>query len=188
MFSSFLLTFVDRSYLLLMYLFRLASMPDFTVGYHILHESALHMVALGRHQWDAQYPQEEDVRHDIACHHAYVVEVDGKVVAYGAVSFEGEPSYEHLQGTWLTGGKYAVVHRCAVALSERGKGLSTFFFRQVEDLCKDHQCGSIRIDTNYDNVEMLGLLNALGYQRCGICHYHRNGSTIERIAFEKVLK
>ena len=43
---------------------------------------------------------------------------------------------------------------------------------------------SIKIDTNNDNVEMLGMLQQLGFTYCGIINYDKNK---QRLAFEKLI-
>ena len=93
-------------------LWRQARSDDFDAAYAILRSAARRMVQQGRHQWDDSYPQKEDVQNDISLAQAYVLESDEKVVAYGVVSFDGEPAYDALYGgEWLSRGKYAVVHR-----------------------------------------------------------------------------
>ena len=164
---------------------RLATPADEARAWQIVHEAALDMVRKGRHQWDAHYPARQTIHDDICARRGYVIESDGQVVAYAVISFDGEPSYDHLQGTWLTTGPYATIHRTAVALSHRGLRLSPLFFRKAALLCQAHRAVSIRIDTNYDNAEMLHLVEKIGFTRCGICHYERDGHPTPRIAFEK---
>jgi hypothetical protein len=83
-------------------LWRQARSDDFDAAYTILRCAARRMVQQGRHQWDDSYPQKEDVQNDILLAQAYVLESDEKVVAYGVVSFDGEPAYDALHGgEWL---------------------------------------------------------------------------------------
>ena len=169
-------------------LWRQARSDDFDAAYTILRSAARRMVQQGRHQWDDSYPQKEDVQNDILLAQAYVLESDEKVVAYGVVSFDGEPAYGALcDGKWLTHGSYAVVHRIAVDIDERRSGLGTCFFEKVVEMCKERNVSSIKVDTNYDNVEMLALLLRLDFLLCGKVYYDRAGERIERLAFEKVL-
>lgn len=169
-------------------LWRQARSDDFDAVYAILRSAARRMVQLGRHQWDDSYPQKEDVQNDISLAQAYVLEADEKVVVYGVVSFEGEPAYDALcGGEWLTCGNYAVVHRLAVDIDERRNGWGIRFFEKVVEMCKERGVSSIKVDTNYDNVEMLALLMRLNFIMCGKVYYDRDGERIERLAFEKVL-
>ena len=137
----------------------------------------------GRHQWTEEYPSPELIRSDIENGMAYVLMADGHVAAYGVVVLNGEPEYENLHdGTWLTTGDYYVVHRMAVAENFRGRGMAKRFMSSIEDMCRRTSVPSIKVDTNYDNVEMLTMLPEMGYVRCGRIEYEVGGT---RIAFEK---
>lgn len=110
-------------------------------------------------------------------------ESPGKVIAYGAVAFDGEQAYDAIEGTWLTGGDYVVLHRLAVADGEKGRGRAREFMQRVEAAARRRGVGSFRVDTNFDNRYMLRLLARLGFVYCGKVRY-RSG---ERLAFEKPL-
>lgn len=105
----------------------------------------------------------------------------GKVIAYGAVAFDGEQAYDAIEGTWLTGGDYVVLHRLAVADGEKGRGRAREFMQRVEAAARRRGVGSFRVDTNFDNRYMLRLLARLEFVYCGKVRY-RGG---ERLAFEK---
>lgn len=105
----------------------------------------------------------------------------GKVIAYGAVAFDGEQAYDAIEGTWLTGGDYVVLHRLAVADGEKGRGRAREFMQRVEAAARRRGVGSFRVDTNFDNRYMLRLLARLEFVYCGKVRY-RSG---ERLAFEK---
>lgn len=167
-----------------MFLFRLATERDFEGAWRVVDEARNLMLSIGRRQWTEAYPSREGIHSDICGGNAYVITQSKKVVAYGAVVVNGEPKYEEIIGKWLSGGDYMVVHRLAVLPGERGKGLAKAFFNGVESLCKGLNIKSIKIDTNYDNVEMLHLLPKLGYVNCGEIDYDEKGM---RIAFEKLL-
>lgn len=169
------------------YTFEPAKPEDESAIWQIVHQSAVHMSEQGRRQWDINYPPRTAVACDIERQQGYVLKSAGKILGYTAISFDGEPAYERLQGQWLTNHPYAVIHRTAIDPGHRRQGLARLLFIEAERLCRQRGVGSIRIDTNYDNIEMLGLIESMGYQRCGLCHYDRNGRQTERIAFEKVL-
>ncbi len=173
--------------LLLPYTFAPAQPDDEETIWHIVHSAALDMVARGRHQWDDGYPPRTSILSDISQGHGYVLRLDGNIVGYTAVTFSGEPSYDQLDGQWLTHGPYATIHRTAIDLAHRGQGLARLLFVEAERLSRQHAMPSIRIDTNYDNTEMLHLVDSLGFKRCGLCYYDHAGQMVERIAFEKVL-
>lgn len=137
----------------------------------------------GSKQWQDGYPNEQSIRDDIEKGYAHVLVEDETVIAYAAVIFDIEPAYAGIEGRWLTDGPYCVVHRVATAKAAKGKGLATTLFQMLEDLCKAQQVFSIKVDTNFDNIPMLKILDRLGYTYCGEVYFR--GSA--RKAFEKVL-
>jgi len=137
----------------------------------------------GSRQWQDGYPNEKSIQEDLDKGYAYVLEENGVILLYAAVIFDKEPAYEHIEGQWLTHGDYAVLHRVAASGLAKGKGIATRFFQMVEDLCAARHVSSIKVDTNFDNIPMLRILERSGYTYCGEV-YFRGGS---RKAFEKVL-
>lgn len=51
----------------------------------------------------------------------------------------------------------------------------------LEDFAKSHQVYSIKVDTNFDNLAMLAILEKLGYTYCGEVIFRENF----RKAYEK---
>jgi GNAT superfamily N-acetyltransferase len=137
----------------------------------------------GSKQWQDGYPNELSIISDMENGYAYVLVENETILAYLAVIFDKEPAYEIMEGKWLTNGDYLVVHRVAVARQVKGKGIATRLFGQLENLCLEKKVYSIKVDTNFDNIPMLKMLDRLGYIYCGEV-YFRGGA---RKAFEKVL-
>lgn len=164
-------------------LFRPAVNEDIPVVTSILRMAADRMLAEGKKQWTESYPGESNVRADIGNHIGYVVELDGKVVAYGAVVLDGEPAYSSIEGEWLSDQKYVVVHRLAVIGSSECRGLASYFMREVEKLAVTLGIKSFRVDTNFDNQRMLKCLEKNGFTYCGEVFYERGS----RKAFEKLI-
>lgn len=108
---------------------------------------------------------------------------EGPIVAYGAILFDGEPTYAEIRGAWLTAGPYVVVHRLAVADEALENGLGTEFLRHAARLALERGIRAFRIDTNFDNHRMLRILARSGFTRCGTIRC-RSG---QREAFEKIL-
>ena len=77
--------------------------------------------------------------------------------------FDGEPAYGAIDGAWLTGGDYVVLHRLAVADGEKGRGVAAEFMRRTEALARGRGVGSFRVDTNFDNRYMLRMLERLRF-------------------------
>lgn len=164
--------------------FRRATAADIPAITAILKMAVGRMLAEGKQQWDENYPTEIHVRADLEAERAWVLDIDGVVVGYGAVVFDGEPAYADLRGNWLTEGEdYVVVHRIAVDLRRGRSGLGGEFMNAVEELARSNGSRSFRIDTNFDNFAMLGLLEKSGFAYCGEVTYERGG----RMAFEKII-
>ncbi len=163
--------------------FRRADVADVQAVAAILKAAARRMLAEGKQQWDESYPTETHVRADVENGVGYVLERDGAVVGYAAVVFTGEPAYDDLYGQWLSDERYVVVHRVAVAQDGQRKGLGRALMTAVEDYARSLGIRSFRIDTNFDNFTMLGLLEKLGFAYCGEVMYERGS----RKAFEKMI-
>ena len=137
----------------------------------------------GSKQWQDGYPNPDTIRYDIAQDWAYVLADDKGLLAYGAVIFEDDPDYATITGKWLTDRDYAVVHRVAAAARAKGMGIATQLFQHIETLAKSRNIFSIKVDTNFDNLAMLRILEKLGYQYCGDVIIRDSA----RMAFEKCL-
>ena len=105
-------------------------------------------------------------------------------VAYAAVIFGVEPAYNAIQGQWLTNNDYVVIHRVATSNTVKVRGIAHHLFRMVESLCTKEKIYSIRVDTNFDNIPMLKILDRLDYVYCGEILFE--GAS--RRAYEKILK
>lgn len=169
--------------------FRCAESSDVPRIAAIIRQAQARMGAAGSSQWQDGYP---DVRHIEADLHdgiGYVlcrrgVADDSAVVAYGAVSFDGEPAYDAIEGQWRSEGPYVVLHRLAVAGEAVRQGLATEFFRRAGELARMRSVGIFRVDTNFDNRGMLRLLEREGFVYCGKVRYESG----ERLAFEKRIR
>lgn len=153
----------------------------------------------GIDQWQDGYPDRDAIARDIKKQDGYVVDRDGKIMAYAAVSFDGEPTYEVIEdGQWLTengyrhedgadhftDAGYAVIHRIVSAPDIKRCGAATRLLGHAEALCRKRGVRSIRIDTHSDNVIMQQWLQKNNFTYCGRITLI-DGSP--RIAYEKIL-
>ncbi len=163
-------------------IFRLATAADIAAIMTIIRDAQERMCCAGSLQWQDGYPAEAHICLDIARGWGFVLDDGVEVAAYGAVCFDGDPAYEAIDGCWPGGAeRYVVVHRLAVARQMLRRGCATEFLHRVERLASGRGVGYFRIDTNFDNEKMLGLLRREGFVYCGeiVC---RDGM---RKAFEK---
>ena len=164
-------------------LFRQAASGDAERILAIIRQAQARMRARGSDQWQHGYPGPEHIDRDRMKGYGYVLCDAEKVVAYGAVVFDGEPAYAAIDGAWPDDGDYVVVHRLAVAEEALGQGLAIRFLEEVETLARNRGVERFRIDTNFDNTPMLRTLERLGFDLCGEIRYEGDA----RLAFWKRL-
>lgn len=139
----------------------------------------------GVDQWQDGYPTAEIIAEDIASGHSFVYVEEGRIVATAVISFDGEITYDTIDGQWLNDNPFVVVHRLAVRKGFERQGVA----RKMLDFA--HQTALIRgvtdsrVDTHSDNKAMQQLLYSLDYQLCGEITLL---SAAKRLAYQKLLK
>ena len=165
------------------FFFRQAKIEDLEAIWPLFLYAKETMRQRGTQQWQGGYPFKETIEQDIVRHYAYVVEEAGEVIAYVAISRDGEPTYQKIEGAWLNQDPYIVGHRMVVGKKGRGRGLGSFMIREAEKIAIIHGIRSVRVDTNFDNQVMKHIFEKEGYTYCGIIQV-RDG---KREAFQKIL-
>lgn len=128
-------------------------------------------------QWQGGYPFREIVEEDITLERLYLLLDDNSRILAQFCYFVGDdPTYTHIDGAWLSGESYGVVHR--LASSGEVKGVA----RMILDWCFS-QHPNIRIDTHEDNHTLQHILRTSGYVECGEITVY-NGT--KRVAFHRV--
>lgn len=166
------------------YTFRKATESEIPQIWEILKQAIARRKADGSKQWQDGYPNPDVVKKDLERGIGYVLTDDETLIGYSAVLINDEPAYSELEGEWLTNGDFVVVHRVAISDSHLGKGLSKTILKHIEEFAIQNEIYSIKIDTNFDNMAMLKIVDQIGYKYCGEVYFR--GSA--RRAFEKVLK
>lgn len=163
--------------------FRKAVESDIDGIMTIIGQAVSQMLREGKRQWNDTYPQRSHIAGDIARGCGYVMTCGGRLAAYGAVVFSGEPAYNSIRGRWLSDGPYVVLHRLAVAEGMKGRGVGARFMAEVEKMAAARGVRSFKVDTNHDNTRMRRLLGKLGFTYCGDISYEHG----DRMAYEKLL-
>lgn len=163
--------------------FRKAQIEDIPAIWTILEGAIARRKADGSNQWQDGYPNPEVVKKDIDKGYGYVLLDNNEIVGYCAIMINDEPAYKDIIGAWLTDGDFVVYHRVAISENHLGKGLAKKMMASIEDFARAHNIFSLKVDTNFDNLAMLSILEKAGYQYCGEVVFR--GSP--RKAFEKVL-
>jgi GNAT superfamily N-acetyltransferase len=162
---------------------RKASITELPIIWKILQQAIEQRRRDGSEQWQNGYPNPQVVTHDIENGYGYVLVDNDTIMAYAAIIFDIEPAYEDIKGKWLSSGDYVVVHRVATADNVKGKGVATSLFKLIESLSLEHNVYSIKVDTNFDNIPMLKILDKLNYTYCGEVML----SGAPRRAYEKII-
>lgn len=147
--------------------FRKANTSDISVIWEIIQQSIERRRIDGSTQWQNGYPNLQTVESDVSKGFGHVLTVDNKIAVYVALIFNDEPAYSSIEGAWLTTGEFVVVHRVAVSENFAGQGLAKKLFDYIEEYTKSENVLSIKVDTNYDNLAMLKILESKGYSYCG---------------------
>jgi len=164
-------------------LLRKATLSEIPQIWEIIQDAIEQRRLEGSQQWQDGYPNELSITNDINNGYGFVLTENDSIVCYAAIIFDIEPAYEKIEGKWLTNDDYVVVHRVAVSKLAKGKGIATKLFLKIEELAVQQNVYSIKVDTNFDNVPMLKILDKLNYTYCGEV-YFRGGA---RRAYEKQL-
>ena len=165
------------------YNFRKATPSEIPQIWTIIQQAIVRRKNDGSQQWQDGYPNEDVIKQDITKGIGYVLTDDNTIIGYAAILFNEEPAYELIKGTWLTNEEFVVVHRVAISDNYIGKGLAQKIFLFTEDLAIENKIFSIKVDTNFDNIPMLKILEKLGYSYCGEVYFRGDA----RKAFEKIL-
>ena len=143
-------------------------------------------------QWSAPgFPSDDLLLRDIARDGGFVIEssvMPGTTLfvmpgstghlalrAYFALLPSPEPTYDRIDGAWLTDGPYGVIHRIASYPEDHG------IFAAIIDFAAARY-PHLRIDTHRDNRIMQHLLSRHGFACCGIIRL-ADGSP--RLAYER---
>ena len=150
----------------------------------IFDEARKTIAALGIDQWQNGYPSREVIEGDISKEQSFCVADEGGIIATFALIYDGEPTYDKIyEGEWLDAdAEYVAMHRVAISVACRGRGVSTKIVGFAENEVKKLGRKYLRIDTHRGNVVMRRMLEKHGFIYRGII-YLENGD--ERVAYEK---
>lgn len=129
-------------------------------------------------QWIDGYPTENDILCDIKNDSHYVITLEtGEIVGAFMFNIGVDSTYGIIEGRWLNGDEYGVIHR----LASNGK------FKGIAKICFDYcfsEIGNIRVDTHHENKVMQKGILQYGFTPCGTIYCH-NGTP--RLAYQKTL-
>ena len=156
---------------------RLATEADLPAVLPVFEAAKAVMRADGNHeQWSAPgFPGEDLLLRDIALGGGYVIETPPVIVGYFALLPSPEPTYDYIDGAWLSDEPYGVIHRIASYPYVHGVFASIIDFAAA-------RYPRLRIDTHRDNHIMQHVIGTAGFTFCGII-WLTDGT--ERLAYER---
>ncbi len=164
---------------------RLALESEFSIAMDMINMAKKHLKDQGIDQWQTGYPDEECIRNDIKSSKGFFFVDDNELlVGYVCIDFDGEPAYDHLNGSWSSDAPYVVAHRMAFTDAARGKGISQIAFALIEDYARNKGISSFRVDTDADNKKMRHILEKFGFIYRGTIWFDNS----EKIAFDKSIR
>jgi len=146
---------------------RQAKIEDRDLIWSILQQAIERRRIDGSTQWQEGYPNLGTVESDIEKGFGYVITVDNEIAVYVALIMNDEPAYSSIEGAWLSDGEFVVVHRVAVDEKFAGQGMVKKLFDHIEEFTRSQNIQSVKVDTNFDNIAMLKILEGKGYSYCG---------------------
>lgn len=148
----------------------------------LLEDARAFLLEQGIDQWQNGYPSKDTIINDMELNHGYVFLVKGQVVAYAAIIFGDDPTYQKIyHGQWKSQGPYFTVHRLMMKKEIRGTRCSSQVMSQILEFCTNHGIQNIRIDTHEDNKRMQGYVKKHKFEYCGVIHLLTDE---ERFAYE----
>jgi Acetyltransferase (GNAT) family. len=165
-------------------IFRTASFDDLESIMEIIDDAKQTLKSRGIDQWQDGYPNRDSIIPDIENQVGTVACINDFIVAYAAIVWSGEPTYNDLrEGQWLSDSDYVVVHRLCIRKGHTHHGYATGIMRHIEQAAKERNITSFKIDTHADNQQMRNMLQKSGFRYCGIVYYDHG----RRLAYEKPL-
>lgn len=172
---------------------RRTTVNDIDAVMFIIEEARRTIAALGIDQWQGGSPNRAMIVEDVALEQSYCVEADdGRIVGTFALIFDGEPTYDNIfEGAWSMDDRtaagewsYLAIHRVAIAVANRGSGISTMILNYAAEEAARLGREALRIDTHRGNVVMRRMLEKHGFIHRGTI-YLQNGDP--RVAYERGL-
>ena len=168
--------------------FRKATLADMDDIMRAVGEAQAFMKTLEIDQWQDGYPEREILERDVGIGQLYVIEDEGTIAAFAALSLEPEAVYDAIDGAWHTGGPYLTIHRMAMDDAHRGMGLAPRIIAHAEDIARANGCAAIRVDTHTGNRAMRRFLEKQGFTYCGTVLYTVKKGDPLRVAYDRPLR
>ena len=145
---------------------RKAKLPEIEKLLIITRSCAAKMTSEGIQQWNDFYTNKEVFQKDMQRGELFVLISDA--VPIGCITISSEKDIEYNNVDWLTkDDRHYYIHRLAVAPEFQKLGYAKKLMDFAEDLAKNNNINSIRLDTFSKNRRNQKFYEARGYKRLG---------------------
>lgn len=151
---------------------------------NLIDEARAALKSDGVDQWQGKDPTPEALLENIKAGCCYFFKDDG-VVGMAVLKVGDDPTYDVIDGKWLTDGDYLTIHQFVVESERKGEGISRRMMERIFAYAKFKGIPAIRIDTHADNFRMRGLIESTGFTYCGVITV---ADGTERVAYEQVMR
>lgn len=168
---------------------KLATTEDINVIMNIIDDAKKYLKKQGLSQWnlDDGYPRKEDMLKDIENKNCFLYIENNIIIGCMSIIFTPDENYYEIEGKWLTNDKYASIHRIAISNNYHSKGIGVKILLEAEEIVKNKNVYSIKIDTHKNNIPMSKTIEKAEYKYCGIITLKRSNIDNLRNAYEKRL-
>ncbi|MBL4702970.1 MAG: GNAT family N-acetyltransferase [Flavobacteriales bacterium] len=160
-----------------------ASLKDLNSVCTIFKQCAEFMREQGIYQWDANYPNTNEIRENITQSEVWIFKIGHTIV--GTITLNEFQSPEYMEIPWRHH-SFLVVHRLAVLPTSQGKGIARILMDHAEQLCISNGKKSIRLDTYSLNPRNLKFYTNRNYQHLGNVHFREMSAPF--LCLEKLLE
>ena len=168
---------------------KLATTNEIDIIMNIINDAKAYLKQQSLSQWNLEdgYPRKEDMLRDIKNNNCYLYLEDDVVIGCMSIIFTPDENYYEINGEWLSNQKYASIHRIAINNNYHNKNIGVKMLLETEEIVKNKNVFSIKIDTHKDNIPMSKTIEKAGYTYCGIITLKRSNIDNLRNAYEKRL-
>ncbi|WP_113671387.1 GNAT family N-acetyltransferase [Vallitalea guaymasensis] len=160
-----------------------AKIDDIADIMKLINDCVNNMRANNIFQWDENYPNEEVMLEDIEDGNLYIMKDENRYL--GIITLNEEQDEEYKTVDWKSKlSDVLVVHRLAVSPLGQGKGIGKSFMNFAEDLVRQKNYNSIRLDTYSGNPIALSFYKRLGYEKVGEVYFP--GRELAFYCYEKI--
>jgi len=151
---------------------RKANLKDINIVLDIFKNAINVMNANGIFQWDDIYPNKDILNKDIENGQLFLGESGNEIVSAFVLNQEYDEEYEN--GNWYyKQSTFAVIHRFCVNTNFQNMGIGTKTMNIIEEMLRNNDIETIRLDAFSLNPYTLKMYEKLGYVNVGEANWRK---------------